>query len=71
MAVEGRTASETSRDLPPGWREVRGPARTVPRRLSGTRFTGAQEMSDPSYFPLCNLPGSLNMDTLRATVSSL
>ena len=41
VAIEERTASETSQDLPPGWRKVRGPARTIPRRLSGTQFTGA------------------------------
>lgn len=49
VAIEERTASETSQDLPPGWRKVRGLARTVPRRLSGTQFTGAQEMSEPSF----------------------
>ena len=49
MAIEERTASETSQDLPPEWRKVRGPARTVPRRRSGTQFTGAQEMSGPFF----------------------
>lgn len=71
MAIEERTASETSQDLPPGWHKVRGPARDSTQTPSGTQFTGAyREMSEPSFVFLYVLTRSLNMDTLQATVST-